>query len=173
MRMLTQTLKDLVALLGWDLPPWALSAFLLCVALPFFPGFYRNSRTKRARKRLAALSLGGALTTEQEDEILGLVQNNPFGLVVVVEEAHKRGMKRLCTRALDDLRATGKKVGERKRLERLLGLDKPTTLDAEVLAVERLLETGLVQQAQVRLDAALARWPDHPELVDLSERLAQ
>ncbi len=172
MRFLTQTLEGLVEAAGLQLEPWMAPAVAVCVAVLLLPSWRRNFRTKQARKRLVAAGLvGGEARAALEDEALDLVAGNPFGLVVVAEEAHKRGMGRLAERALAGLEATGKRRDELRRLRRLIFDLKPVTAEGEALAVERLLEAGLVEQARERFEAASARYPASAALVELEERL--
>ncbi|MFT5583558.1 MAG: hypothetical protein ACI9VR_001136 [Cognaticolwellia sp.] len=167
MRYVTGMLDTLFQLIGVQLPSWGGTVFLLCVLALLGPFFYRNSRTKKARKRLQDLSLeGGQARLDGEAEVLELVRGHAFGLVVVVEEANKRGMRRLVDQALEELDRTGKHRDQFRRLSRELG-EKPTTAAAEAIAIERLRETGLDGQAQVRLDKALSKFPGHPELLAL------
>lgn len=167
MRYVTEMLDTLFQLIGVQLPAWGGTVFLLCVLALLGPFFYRNSRTKQARKKLQALSLeGGQARLDGEAEILDLVRGHPFGLVVVVEEAHKRGMRRLADEALEELDRTGKHRDQFRRLSRVHG-EKPTTPAAEAIAVERLRETGLHAQAELRLEKALGKFPGHPELLAL------
>ncbi len=167
MRYVTGMLDTLFQLIGVQLPSWGGTVFLLCILALLGPFFYRNSRTKKARKKLQALSSqGGQIRLDGEAEVLELVRGHPFGLVVVVEEAHKRGMRRLADQALEELERTGKHRDQYRRLAREHG-EKPTTAAAEAIAVERLRETGLDARAQLRLEKALVKFPGHPELLAL------
>ena len=167
MRYVTEMLDTLFQLIGVQLPPWGDTVFLLCVLVLLGPFFYRNSLTKKARKRLQALSAqGGQARLDGEAEVLELVRGHPFGLVVVVEEASKRGMHRLVEQGLEALDRTGRHRDQFHRLSRELG-EKPTTAAAQAIAIERLRETGLHVQAKLRLNKALLRFPDHPELLAL------
>lgn len=167
MRYLTGMLDTVFQVLGVQLPSWGGTVILLALLAMLGPFFYRNSRTKKARKRLQSLSLeGGQARLDGEQEVLDLVRGHAFGLVVVVEEAHKRGMRRLANRALEELGNSGKHRSEFKRLTREFG-EKPTTPAVEAIAVERLLEAGLRVKAQERLDKALGKFPGHPELLAL------
>lgn len=167
MRYLTGMLDTLFQVLGVQLPSWGGTVLLLGLLALLGPFFYRNSRTKKARKKLQALSLeGGQARLDGEEEVLELVRGHSFGLVVVVEEAHKRGMRRLADRALEELDRTGKHRDQFRRLSRELG-EKPTTPAAEAIAIERLRDLGLHAQAGVRLDKALSRFPGNAELLAL------
>ncbi|MED5374038.1 MAG: hypothetical protein VX899_23675 [Myxococcota bacterium] len=171
MRYLTDLLNTVLGVLGVQLPDWGGSVLLVVILIALGPFFYRNSRTKKARKLLQRVSMeSGEERLAGEQEILHTVSGHPFGLVVVVEEAHKRGMGRLARRALEALDATGKQRSELKRLQRLLG-PRPTSPTQEAIAIERLHQQGLTVQAEARLQDALARFPEHPELVALQGTL--
>ena len=167
MRYLADTLNRVLAGLGLELEPWMAPAVAVALALCILPFYYRNFRTKRARKRVLAAS-NAALDERAalSDEALALVAGNPFGLMVVAEEADKRGLRKLALRALQALEATGKRRSEARALRRRLVPDKPTTAEEEAMAIERLRDAGLEEQAQERLEAARSRFGDHEALAD-------
>jgi len=135
------------------------------LALMVMPAWRRNFRTKQARKRIQDLSNAPPEQRERlRSEVLRLVEGNPFGLVVVVEEALKRGNRDLARDGLSSLDATGKRRDEARRLRVKVSGDRPTTPEAEALAVERLREAGLEDVAAERLRTARQKWPKHPSL---------
>ncbi len=172
MRFVTQTLEGLLAAAGLQLEHWMAPAVAVFVALLILPSWRRNFRTKQARKRLLAASLvGGEERAGLEDEALELVHGHPFGLIVVAEEAHKRGMAKVARRALLGLEGTGKRKDELRRLRRLIVGELPVTAEGEALAIERLLEAGMDEQARLRFEAASARYPSAEALLELRERI--
>ena len=167
MRYLTDTLDRLLSGLGLELEPWMAPLAAVCVAVCVLPFYYRNFRTKRARKRvLAAAVAAGEEHTALAAEALALVRGSPFGLMVVAEEADKRGLGQLAIAALEALEATGKRRTQARLLRAKLLAERPTTPEAEALAVERLREAGLGEQADQRLRAARERFGDHDALGD-------
>jgi len=167
MRYLSDTLNRILSGLGLELEPWMAPLVAVVIALGVLPFYYRNFRTKRARKRVqAAANADLGERRRLEDEALDLVSGNPFGLMVVAEEADKRGLRKLALRALGALEATGKRRTEARLLRAKLAPDMPTTADGEALAVEKLREAGLHEQAEERLRRARQRFGDHPALRD-------
>lgn len=172
MRFVTQTIEGLVGAMGLQLEPWMGPLFAVCVALLILPAWRKNFRTKQARKRLQDAGLAsGEQRRALEDEALELVAGNPFGLIVVAEEAHKRGRFGLARRALRALAQTGKKRDELRRLRRLLDDEKPVTAQGEALAIEKMLDAGMEERARERFESALARYPESEALAELRARL--
>lgn len=165
MRYLKETLGSLLAATGLELEPWMAPLAALMIALLVMPAWRRNFRTKQARKRVQAYAQAAPQDrpTMQQD-IQRLVEGSPFGQVVVVEEALRRGLKVLAQAVLEDLDASGKRRDHVKRLHIELTGERPTTPEAEALAVERLRQAGLEEAAAARLQAARRRWPTHPDL---------
>ena len=171
--MVTDLLDSLLGMVGVQLPPWGGSVLLLGVLLLLSPALLKNTRSKQVRKLLQRLSLeGGDKRQASVQELLELAAGHPTALIVLVEEAHKRGQSSLAKRAVELLGETGKQRADYKRLKRLFA-ERPTSLHAEVLAVERLIDAGLEQQAWLRLDKALLRWPQDADLLGLRERLPE
>jgi hypothetical protein len=165
MRFVTQMLDGLVGGLGLQLEPWMAPVFAVALALLVMPAWRRNFKTKQARKRI--LELGAAPVQDRAQmrtDILALVEGNPFGQVVVVEEAMKRHQNVLAAEALERLEISRKRRDEARRLRLKLSGERPTTPEAEALAIERLREAGLDDAATARLHAAQQRWPHHPSL---------
>lgn len=171
MRFLTKTLNDVVGAFGLELEPWMAPLFAVCIALLVLPAYRKNFHTKKARKKVQAASVSGGEERKQlERESFELVDGNPFGLMVVAEEAHKRGMRPLAERALRALDATGKRRVEAKALRIKLGLERAITAEGEAVAIENLLDAGLVERAAERLEAAERAFPGHEALHGLRER---
>lgn len=165
MRYLKETLDSLLGAAGLQLEPWMAPIVAVLLAVLVMPAWRRNFRTKQARKRIQELSNAPPeMRARLQDEVLELTGDNPFGLVVVVEEALKRGNRGLAKAALSVLEATGKRRDEARRLRVKVTGERPTTPEAEALAVERLREAGLEDVAAERLHAARQKWPKHPSL---------
>ncbi len=174
MRYMTKTIEDVVNALGLQLEPWMAPAFAICIALMVLPFWKRNFGTKSMRKRVQAASVvHGEERARLSAEAFALVDGNPFGLMVLVEEAHNRGMRPLAERALAALDASGKRRSEAKALRLKLGLQRLTTAEAEAVAIENFLAAGLDERARERLDAAERAFRGHEALDGLRERLNQ
>lgn len=165
MRYLTETLDRVLMGLGLELEPWMAPLAAVCVALCVLPLYRRNFKTKQARKRVqAAANAAGEAREALMEEAMQLVAGNPFGLMVVAEEADTRGVRPLALRALEALEQSGKRRLEVRILRAKLLGDKPTTAEAEAVAIENLRSSGLEDQAAARLEAARARFGDHEAL---------
>ena len=170
---LSTLVRSLVEILGGVLPHWVilvLAGVGMVIVLPFY---LKGHRRSLARRRISAMhGLSQPEAERLEAEAFSLVGRDPDGLVVVVEEAQRRGREAVARRALERLAATGRRPAEVVRLRRILEGPGPRLPEEEALAVDRLLQAGLTQAARQRLDRARARWPDLPEWDDLATRLA-
>jgi len=170
---LTQLLDSFVALLGLHLAPWMAPAGLLGVVALFWPWIRLNMRTDDARKLLKrAARERGAERERLEAEALALVAGRADGLVVVAKEALEQGRRDLAGRAVAGLRGTGKLLPQLRTLERALEPPLPSVASEACLLIERLLDTGMVDEARTRLALARRKWPLDDELEALEDRVA-
>lgn len=148
--------------------PWMLPAFVLTLGALSWPLVRRTQRISRARKLIAdAGRATGDARVALQDQVLALVGDHPMGLVGVVEEAMRREQVPLARRALTTLVATGKERIHTKRLYAEVHGPPPTSIEAELAAIERLLDAKMLSQAERRLTRARHRWPDDERLAAL------
>lgn len=173
MRAIAELLNTVLGELGLSVGPWVMPALAVGLALLLLPLLRANHATRQARRRLS-LARSAPRAAERERlkaEALALVLGNRVGVAVVAEEALRHGWTDLAQQALVELERSGGRPEELRGLRRRLEGQRPPTATAEALVVERLLEAGLREQAAARLEGALARWPEHPELVELRGRV--
>jgi hypothetical protein len=164
--------STLLRALGVHTEPWVLPAVGFAVVLVLSPFALVNQRTARARRVLQrAAQAGGAERERLEREAMAEVAGRPDGLIVIAEDALKAGRGALAREAVAQLRATGKRPSDLRRLER--ELDGPaqaagpkTPLEA-ALKVERLLAAGMREPAREALEAARRKWPEDADLAGM------
>lgn len=171
---IAKLLEGLVDILGVHLDPWVAPAALVgCVAL-FWPWIRVNLRTDDARKLLKRASRErGAEREKLEREALEMVAGRPDGLVVVAKEALEQGRKALAADAVAQLRATGKLLPQLRILERQLEPPLPILPSEACLLIERLLDTGMFEEARARTAQARRKWPSDEELEAMERRVAE
>ncbi|MDP2316143.1 MAG: hypothetical protein Q8P41_24815 [Pseudomonadota bacterium] len=170
---LAQLLNTVIGILGLHLEPWMAPAGLLVAILLAWPWIRVNLRTGDARKlMIRAARERGAERERLENEALAMVGNGPDGLVVVAKAAVEQGRKELAARAVAKLRTSGKRLPDLRKLERALEPSLPGTPAEAALLVERLLATGMTEEARSRLTQARRKWPFDDELEVLVERVA-
>ncbi len=175
MRGLPALVQSLLAMVGLKNAPWVgplIFMVLIALALPMME---KNAGTNKARRLLRALSdMPAAERSKHHDEILAIVKENPEGLVALADEALKNGNVEFTTKCVAQLKVLGKRADHVRRLERAMAPPAgPALPEQAALAIERLLERGLLEEAGTRLNAALAKWPGHVELVDLERQLRE
>jgi len=169
---LTEALNSVIESTGLVLPPWAFPAVLMIGFLFLLPHIRQNQRTHNARKMIQERTAhGGAQNDAIHREILDLAQGHPVTLVVIADEAHRRGLPMLARRALSELEGTGKRIPDIRRLRTLLHGPAPVFSDGEEEAIESLLGKGLTGLARNRLERARRHWPDNPVWDDWEARL--
>lgn len=170
---LRQLVEVFATLLGVHLEPWMAPAAFLCLVAALSPWILINLRTTNARKVMVrAARERGPERLRLEAEALAMVGDNPDGLVVVAKEALEQGRKDLAARAVDKLRRTRKRLPELRKLERALAPPLPGTPAEAAMLIERMLETGLRDEARARLAQARRRWPVDDELAALEPVVA-
>ncbi len=166
-----QLIEVFTTLFGVHLKPWMAPAGLIVAMVLLWPWIRVNLRTGDARKLLVrAARERGAERERLESEALDLVGTNADGLVVVAKEAVAQGRNDLAARAVARLRATRKHLPDLRKLERALEPSLPGTPAEAALLVERMLDTGMVDEARARLALARRKWPLDDELEELVAR---
>lgn len=157
--------NHLLVAVGITPRPWLLPACIFVLAALAWPLVRRTQGISRARKLLAdAERTSGAERRAIQEQVLSLVGDHPMGLVGVIEEALRRQQAPLAAEALERLRETRKEPIHLLRLEAKVHGPPPTSIEAELAAIDRLLEAALTAQAVQRLDRARRRWPQEPRL---------
>ena len=173
MRGLVDLLNRLFEAAGIHLDPWMAPAAALALATLFLPLILRNMRTSRARKLLKQAGLlAGPEGAELERRALDLVGDHAVGLVAIADEALRRGRTRLARAALERLVATGRERRAARRIFlELEGRGLPPTAEEAALAIDHLVEAGMVAEAASRLARARRIWPASPALDEAAARL--
>lgn len=167
-----QLFDSILASLGLDGIPFIhplIFVVILALVWPLMQRFATNDRARRLVKSLPELPLAEREAVQQR--ALEMVGGEPQGLLVIAEEALRVGMKVYATSVLQKLEATGKLPEDVRRLQRELQGAAPVMPEQAALAVERLLEAGALGEARRRLDEALTRWPEHPDLIALRDQI--
>ncbi|MCB9742452.1 MAG: hypothetical protein H6740_07630 [Alphaproteobacteria bacterium] len=168
MRRIIEPLNLVLSAFGIKLAPWMAPVIAVFFALAVMPALHTNFKTKQARKRMVAAAHARADERERlHAEALELVQDNPVGQLVVAEEALRHGHKDTARVAAEMLGRSGKRRNDYRGLMRKLDEGKPSNPEVEALAIERLRERGQGDEAERRLQAALARWPQSDALQEL------
>ncbi|MES2640154.1 MAG: hypothetical protein V4850_11745 [Myxococcota bacterium] len=170
---LRQLIELAITMLGLHLKPWMAPAGLLAAIAVFWPWIRLNVRTGDARKLMVRASRErGAERLRLEAEALAMVGQGPDGLVVIAKEALEQGRKELAGQAVAKLRATGKRLPDLRKLERALEPALPGTAAEAALLVERMVATGMHEEARLRLAQARRKWPFDDELLALEAAAA-
>lgn len=174
MRGLPALVQSLLAMVGLKNAPWAGPLIFLVLLALAMPMMEKNAGTNKARRLLRALAdMPAAERPKHHDEILSIVKSNPEGLIALADEAMKSGNTDFTRKCVAQLKVLNKRAEHVRRLERALDPPGPALPEQVAIAVERLLERGLLEEAGNKLNGALARWPGHRELVALEEQLRQ
>ena len=101
---ISQVINDFLLSMGIELPSWAGAVFIILILLIFFPSFSKNAKIKQARI-LWKSSFFASIEerTRLQDEAFALVQNNPSGLLGLVELAIQSSQLRLAEETLNKL----------------------------------------------------------------------
>jgi hypothetical protein len=167
-----KAITDLLSALGITLPPWAGPSVALVVMILLLPWILKNMRTSSARKMLKRASIENVeRRLELERAAIEMVSDNPEGLMALAEECVRMGRYVVAREALalipeDDI----KRQRQRKRMLKEMAPRQPETPEAAALVIERLLEEGLEEEAQRRLETACRRWPQSSVLASMANR---
>ena len=101
---ISQVINDFLLSMGIELPSWAGAVFIILILLIFFPSFSKNAKIKQARI-LWKSSFFASLEerTRLQEEAFALVQNNPSGILGLVELAIQSSQLRLADETLKRL----------------------------------------------------------------------
>ena len=170
-----EAIADLLATMGITLPPWGMPALALAVFILLLPAIWRNLNTGQSRTLLKRASvLEGAERKALEDKAFKVVWDNPPGLVALVKEAHDRGRNQVRDAALARLFELDPSSKEGRRLRKEFEPKLPTSSVEMEIIIERLVDTGMVENAQARLVQARRKWPAEAAAWDaLEARLSQ
>ena len=170
---ISQIVNDLALSLGIELPPWSGAAAALLIFAFCFPIFLRNARAARAKKMLKRSDLSSGAEREVfEKKAIDLVGTNPHGLLTLADTAQKLNRYTLANELLNRLPKTKKLNREARRLRNKMTPRGELTIDSAAFAIENLLQEGLYDAANDRLDKALLRWPNERLLLDLKSKIA-
>lgn len=159
--------------LGMLLPPWAVAAVGGGLLLLMLPAWVDNMRVKQIRGTIRRMVRADEASRDAlAERALRLARRRPTRLESVVERANHYQQLELRRRALQTLRRVDPEKAEYllERIER----DKPKQVFHPievVVRVERLLAEGMVDAAAARLDEALDRYPDDPDLLALRQKV--
>ena len=159
---ITDALNSLMASAGVSVQPWFFPAIMMLIFTALIPHIRQNQRTQKAREQIRKWAEnGGANSSAFQDEILDLAQGHATTLLVIGTEAHKRGVKTLAQRALHQLEQTGKHRNDARKLRAKLTGPPPLHPEAEIAAIEILIDQGLVEMARNRIEQARINWPEN------------
>ena len=170
---LTEALNSVFESIGVVLPPWAIPAILMMGFLWLLPHIRQNQRTHNARKMIQERTAhGGAQSDAIHREILDIAHGHPITLVVIADEAHRRGLTGLARKALMELEQTGKRVSDIRRLRTTLDGAVPVFPDGEEEVIADLISKGLTGLARTRIERAERQWPNNPAWAEWTAKLA-
>ena len=170
---ITDAINSLFSSAGVTLPPWAFPAVLLFGFIWLLPHIRQNQRTHKARKMIQdRTAKGGAQSNAVHDEILSLANGHPVTLVVIADEAHRRGLVNLSRKALQALSVGGQRRADVRRLTTLIEGPAPIFPDAEREAIASLISKGLIGLAKKRLDKAKRHWPGEMMWTEIEQQIA-
>lgn len=165
-------LNNVLQLVGLQGQPWVGPVLLIALLALAWPYLHKTIDTDAGRRKLRGMSdLPLPERRKVQAEALEIVGEDPDGLIAIADEAIRAGEKEYAKSVLEKLRSTGKKKDHVRRLEQLLEDRSLQLPEQTVIAVERMIESGMLEGARVRLAPALERWPDHPELLALKAQL--
>lgn len=165
-------LTDLIAPFTQLLPPWALAILAIVVAFVAVPRWWASMRDKQVQ---GLLRRAARATPEDRpaliEEAFARAADAPDRLYTLARHAHERQLPDAHQRALAALDRTPQGRRLHRLLDRQLGRtdDRGPTAFERAATVRALLDEDRLPEARVRLDDALARFPDDPDLRALDE----
>ena len=168
-------IPDLIATITGSLPPWAVAVLALIAAWWLVPGWFHGVRVKQIKAQLRKAARAGSELEREEhlSRALELGGADARKLVALCDESHKLNQKVVFQTALQRLRDNDGHERDIKRLVELSSRERPVyrhPVEAAV-AIERLIEGEMWDEARARLDETLSAFPGDPDLVALVERL--
>jgi hypothetical protein len=163
-----QGIGDIFNVLFMFLPWWALAIIAVVIGALALPGWLKNTRLKPISSRVREMAMADTAAERDvlKDQVLQTADDDGDLLAWVVMQAEKRKQRPLWEEALTRLRALPKFRDEARRLEKRWNKDIPPARHPieEAAAIEGFIEDGLLVKARDRLDLALVRFPDDPDL---------
>ncbi len=164
---------DIVSLLTQLLPPWAMVTVAVLVLLLAAPQWFHSMRIKQiggAIRRMVRAD--DARRQELSDRAMTLAGHHAKRLLAVAEQAVRYNQHALRNRALDRLDETGALPDDVHRLRHLTSretghIGHPLEV---VVGIEGLLDQGMNDTARRRLDEALTKYPQDPDLNALKSK---
>lgn len=170
---ITDVINSLASSFGFQVAPWFFPAMLVAVGVMVYPSIAKTEKGRKARRLIENF---GATAGPERDalraRIMALVKGDGPGLQMVLEKADASGWTLLADEARAALQALGG-VEFAEVQKALAAKKKPMLLDGELAAIERYVENGLWVRAEERVAAALAEWPDEPELLALHGQIVR
>lgn len=167
---ITETFERMLSMAGVELAAWVAPLGLVIVFVAFLPWIRANYRAQQIRDRIRRLTSEetvdrSALTAE----IFRIAAGHKDALILIAEEASRRGHMRLSKAAVQKLSQTSKHTNEARRLHSQLHQKAPRHIEGELAAIETLLEEGMKGAARLRAIEAIKEWPGHPFLAALTD----
>ena len=157
---ITDAIEQLLAAAGLELSGWMAPAMVCLGFMALLPWIRSNHRSQRIRTLIRRISSEERTDREQlRTEVLAIAAGHPDNLVVLTEEAHRRGMHNLAQDALARLTQTGIKPHRLQRLRQTIDGRGPPHIEGERAAIENLNSQGMTQAARLRVQRALHLWP--------------
>jgi len=146
---------------------------LMLALLPAYLHRMRAKQIKGAMRKLAR-ARGDEQRQRHTEAAFVLAAGRGRRLVVLAEEAMRAGQPLVVKRALAELERTSQCAEDVARITtKLRGEQRGPSFALEaVVNVEGLLDNGMIRVAQERLDEALRKFPEDPDLQALRPRVA-
>ena len=170
-----RVIPELLATLGRFFPPWMLIALGVVLAPIALVSWLRWLRAKQIRGALRTVFRSAEPTRREVaiERAFHLAGNRESALIALADTAHQTGLVDVTQRALLLLESLD--LGKSEVLRIRATTAKPTRRAShpveEAVVVERFIEQEMWGAARIRLDEALARFPNDPELLQLEEAL--
>lgn len=165
-------LDQILGAMGVHLAPGMAAIAALLLFLLFLPRIWRSQRGEEAVRILKRAVQERREERERQEQLaFSIVQGNAFGLWLLAREAIVQGRHTFARQVIAALRQTGKLKPELAGLERqLAGPEGPRDPLEAGVRIERLLENGVVAEAERLLEEAERRWPGDPAWPELRAR---
>jgi len=168
-------IPDLLGLLQRFVPPWLLIALAVVLAPIAVMAWLRWVRAKQIRGalRTAFLATDPNKRRQAIDHAFDLAGEREQALIALTDTAHRTGLVDVTTRGLAALESRGMGAHDVARIRAATA--KPPRRAGhpveEVVVIERFLEQDMIPAATERLNEALQRFPDDPELRELRDTI--
>lgn len=170
-----QTIPQLIKAIESILPPEVYVPLFVVIGVALVPTWFHWLRSKQIKGRIRRM-LRATDPAEREAHrraAFDLAAGKPRRLAHLADEALRVGLRSVYDEALATLKASG---GHRADIQRLEGATKVVPPRGahpleEALAIERMVEAGLLDAARARLHEVRGRFPEDPDLAALQQRL--